>query len=76
MLVLVLTVVELFRRVWVGGPVKAWVKAWVKGAVNRGDKGEIWGVVRALEDTFGWSEQDIRGFLGENLLRVYRANWQ
>lgn len=37
--------------------------------------GDIWGVARALEDDYGWSEDDIRGFLGENLLRVYAANW-
>jgi microsomal dipeptidase-like Zn-dependent dipeptidase len=23
-----------------------------------------------------WSESDIRGFLGENLMRVYEANWK
>ena len=23
----------------------------------------------------GWSEGDVRKFLGENLLRVYAANW-
>ena len=38
--------------------------------------GDIWGVARVLEDEYGWSEREIRGFLGENLLRVYAANWQ
>lgn len=38
--------------------------------------GDIWGVARVLEDNYGWSEEDIRGFLGENLMRVYRANWE
>ncbi|GAM73436.1 dipeptidase [Vibrio ishigakensis] len=38
--------------------------------------GDIWGVTRVLEDKYGWSESDIRGFLGENLMRVYEANWQ
>lgn len=36
---------------------------------------DIWGVARVLEDRYGWSEKEIRGFLGENALRVYRANW-
>ena len=43
---------------------------------HMGKPGEVWGVVRELEETFGWSEQEIRGFLGDNLLRVYEANWQ
>ena len=37
---------------------------------------DIWGVVKVLEDKYGWSKKDIRGFLGENLLRVYKANWK
>lgn len=37
---------------------------------------DVWGVARELEVTFGWTEQEIRGFLGENVLRVYRANWK
>ncbi len=37
--------------------------------------GDIWGVARVLEDQYDWSEEDIRGFLGENLMRVYAANW-
>jgi microsomal dipeptidase-like Zn-dependent dipeptidase len=36
----------------------------------------VWDVVAVLEDSYGWSEQDIRGFLGENLMRVYKANWE
>jgi membrane dipeptidase len=36
----------------------------------------IWDVVAVLEDEYGWSEEDIRGFLGENLMRVYEANWE
>lgn len=35
----------------------------------------IWDVVSVLEDKYGWSKEDIRGFLGENLMRVYAANW-
>ena len=37
--------------------------------------GDIWGVARLLEDKYGWGEEDVRGFLGENLMRVYTANW-
>ena len=37
---------------------------------------DIWGVARVLEDRYGWSETEIRGFLGENLMRVFEANWQ
>jgi membrane dipeptidase len=38
--------------------------------------GDIWGVARVLEDGYNWSKDDIRGFLGENLMRVYKANWK
>jgi microsomal dipeptidase-like Zn-dependent dipeptidase len=37
---------------------------------------DIWGVVAVLEDKYGWSNKEIRGFLGENLLRLYEANWE
>lgn len=37
---------------------------------------DIWGVARVLEDKYKWNDTDIRGFLGENLLRVYEANWK
>ncbi len=37
---------------------------------------DIWGVARVLEDEYGWDEAEIRGFLGENLMRVYAANWE
>ncbi len=43
---------------------------------HMGMPGEIWGAVRVLEDRYGWSEEEIRGLLGENLLRVYRENWE
>lgn len=36
----------------------------------------IWSTVAVLEDKYGWSEKDIKGFLGENLMRVYDANWK
>ncbi|WP_162892785.1 dipeptidase [Vibrio superstes] len=35
----------------------------------------IWHVVALLEDDYNWSEAEIRGFLGGNLMRVYDANW-
>ena len=37
---------------------------------------DIWGVARVLEDRYGWSKKEIRGFLGENALRAYKANWK
>jgi membrane dipeptidase len=43
---------------------------------HMGKPGEVWGVVRELEDTYGWTDEEVRGFLGENLLRVYQANWE
>ena len=43
---------------------------------HMGKPGEIWGVVKELETTYGWTEDEIRGFLGENLMRVYKANWK
>ncbi|GEA59011.1 dipeptidase [Vibrio comitans] len=36
----------------------------------------IWDVAAILEDDYGWTEQEVRGFLGENLMRVYKANWK
>ncbi|QFU75551.1 hypothetical protein EY643_07740 [Halioglobus maricola] len=35
----------------------------------------IWDVAAILEDEYGWTEKEVRGFLGENLMRVYEANW-
>ena len=43
---------------------------------HMGKPGEIWGVVRELEERYGWTEEEIRGFLGENILRVFKANWE
>lgn len=42
---------------------------------HMGMPGEVWGVVRELQTRYGWTDEEIRGFLGENLMRVYRANW-
>ncbi|MEP4146087.1 MAG: membrane dipeptidase [Halioglobus sp.] len=36
----------------------------------------IWDVAAILEDAHGWNENEIRGFLGENLMRVYAENWK
>jgi membrane dipeptidase len=44
-------------------------------ASHMGKPGEIWGVVRELQDRYCWSDDEIRGFLGGNLLRLYEANW-
>ena len=38
--------------------------------------GDIWGVAKVLEDKYEWDADDIRGFLGENVLRVFEANWK
>ena len=43
---------------------------------HMGKPGEIWGVVRELRDRYRWTDEEIRGFLGENILRVYKANWE
>lgn len=37
---------------------------------------DIWGVVAVLERDHGWSTDEVRGFLGENLMRLYQANWE
>jgi microsomal dipeptidase-like Zn-dependent dipeptidase len=37
---------------------------------------DIWGVVAVLEGSYGWTQDEVRGFLGENLMRVYEANWE
>lgn len=42
---------------------------------HMGMPGEIWGAVRLLQEVYGWTDDEIRGLLGENLLRVYGANW-
>lgn len=43
---------------------------------HMGKPGEIWGAVRELQERYGWTGDEIRGFLGENLLRFYAANWE
>ena len=36
---------------------------------------DVWAVAQLLEEVHGWSEAEIRGLMGENLMRVYEANW-
>lgn len=36
----------------------------------------VWDVVAILENEHGCTEDEIKGFLGSNLLRVYAANWE
>ena len=43
---------------------------------HMGMPGEVWGAVGVLQEDYGWTDDEIRGLLGENLLRVYRANWK
>lgn len=37
---------------------------------------QIWAVARILHEKYGWNDKEVRGFLGENLMRVYEANWR
>lgn len=47
------------------------------GSVTQmGLPGDGWGVARVLEESHGWSEAEIRMLLGENLIRIYQANWK
>ena len=41
-----------------------------------GEPGDIWGVVAVLESEYDWTSEEIRGFLGENAMRVFEANWE
>jgi len=43
---------------------------------HMGMPGEVWGAVGVLQDDYGWTDDEIRGLLGGNLLRVYEANWE
>ena len=43
---------------------------------HMGKPSEVWGVARVLEETYGWTHEEVAGFLGENLVRFYRANWE
>lgn len=37
---------------------------------------DVWGAVVILEEKYDWSKEDVQGFLGHNLMRVYAANWK
>jgi len=43
---------------------------------HMGMPGEIWGAVKYLQDHNGWTDEEIIGLLGGNLMRVYEANWE
>lgn len=43
---------------------------------HMGKPSEMWGAARVLEETYGWTHEEVAGFLGENLVRVYEANWK
>ena len=43
---------------------------------HMGMPGEVWGAARVLQEVYGWTDDEIRGMLGENLIRVYKANWE
>lgn len=43
---------------------------------HMGMPGEIWGAVKYLQENNGWTDEEIIGLLGGNLLRVYEANWK
>jgi|APSaa5957512535_1039671.scaffolds.fasta_scaffold05322_5 membrane dipeptidase len=34
-----------------------------------------WGIAQVLEEDYNWTEEEIRGLLGVNLIRIYDANW-
>ena len=43
---------------------------------HMGKPSEVWAVARVLEETYGWTEDEIAGFLGENLVRFYSQVWK
>jgi membrane dipeptidase len=42
---------------------------------HMGKPSEMWGAARVLQETYGWTDEEIAGFLGENLVRFYKATW-
>ncbi|WP_370979333.1 dipeptidase [Agaribacterium sp. ZY112] len=42
---------------------------------HMGKPSEMWGVARVLKETYNWSDEEIAGFLGENLVRFYNTVW-
>jgi membrane dipeptidase len=43
---------------------------------HMGKPSEVWAVARVLEETYDWTEDEIAGFLGENLVRFYSQVWK
>jgi len=43
---------------------------------HMGKPSEMWGAARVLEEVYGWTEEEIAGFLGENLTRFYGEVWK
>ena len=43
---------------------------------HMGKPSEMWGAARVLEEVYGWTDEEIAGFLGENLVRFYNDVWK
>ena len=43
---------------------------------HMGKPGEVWGASRVLQEVYGWTDEEVAGFLGENLVRFYRQVWK
>ena len=43
---------------------------------HMGKPSEMWGTARVLQEAYGWTDEEIAGFLGENLVRFYKATWK
>ncbi|WP_068546417.1 dipeptidase [Thalassotalea crassostreae] len=42
---------------------------------HMGKPSEMWGAARVLEEVYGWTKEEVSGFLGENLKRFYGQVW-
>ena len=42
---------------------------------HMGKPSEMWGAARVLQEVYGWTDDEIAGFLGENLKRFYGQVW-
>ncbi|MEH6611613.1 MAG: membrane dipeptidase [Halioglobus sp.] len=43
---------------------------------HMGKPQEMWGAARVLQEVYGWTDDEIAGFLGENLKRFYGQVWK
>jgi len=43
---------------------------------HMGKPSEMWGAARVLQEVYGWTDDEISGFLGENLKRFYGQVWK